>query len=94
MFDNIHKVYTGNDIIPYFVDKQWPHGVRHFFCFDTSQCQFPHMSQGGWGLCLTSAQKQLGVSVVPSRHNFLGQQVVIEHGATYKLCNGEKGIFT
>ena len=44
----ITKVY--NDIIPYmYVGKQCAHGVGHFLCFDTSQCQFPHtcMSQGG-----------------------------------------------
>ena len=37
-----------------YTDKQCdPDGVGHFLCFDTNQCQLPHMFRG-WRLGLTS----------------------------------------
>ena len=48
-----------------YVDKHCPHSVGHFLCFDTSQCQFPNMSRGRWGLRLTSALLIISFPAVP-----------------------------
>ena len=44
--------YIRYTVISYlmYVDKQCPHAVGHFLCFDTIQCQFPHMSEGMVGI--------------------------------------------
>ena len=45
VFDNMHIRYTVISCLMY-VDKQCPHWVGHFLCFDISQYQFPYVSRG------------------------------------------------
>ena len=49
VFNNIHMIYSDYIRPNMYVDKKCPLGVGYFLCFDTSQCQFSHMSQGVGG---------------------------------------------